>query len=229
MNTMMNVWSSLAISPWISPLERPQAGPTATAAEGIRGTAVRRHTGTLQYRLFIPAEYAGETLPLVVMLHGGRQNAADFALETGMNALAEQYGCAVLYPEQSSRANWSLCWNWFETEHHQRGRGEPALIAALTRSIIDEHATHPARVYAAGLSAGGAVAVILGRTYPELSSAVGSHSGLAHGIATDRYSGTSGVGNPLVSGCRSDGAAASQRRPVGARAARSMTMRRPER
>jgi len=86
------------------------------------------------------------------MLHGGRQNAADFALETGMNALAEQYGCAVLYPEQSSRANWSLCWNWFETEHHQRGRGEPALIAALTRSIIDEHATHPARVYAAGLS-----------------------------------------------------------------------------
>jgi len=188
LNTMMDVWSSLAMPSWTGQFERSRPGPTAAAVDG--GFAVRLFeddTGTLGYRLFIPAGYTGETLPLVVMLHGGGQDAADFALGTGMNALAEQYGCAVLYPEQSSRANWSLCWNWFETEHHQRGRGEPALIAALTRRIIDEHPIDPTRVYAAGLSAGGAMAVILGRTYPELFSAVGCHSGLAHGIATDRY------------------------------------------
>ena len=101
-----------------------------------------------------------------------------------MNALAEEHGCLVLYPEQSCGAHWNRCWNWYDGEHHLRGAGEPALIAGLTRRIMAEHAVDPARVAVAGLSAGGAMAVILGRTYPDLFSAVGCHSGLAHGSAS---------------------------------------------
>lgn len=122
-------------------------------------------------------------MPLVVMLHGCGQDAADFAAGTGMNALAEEHGCLVLYPEQSCGAHWNRCWNWHDQTNHQRGEGEPALIAGLARRIVAEHAVDPGRVAVAGLSAGGAMAVILGRTYPDLFSAVGCHSGLAHGSA----------------------------------------------
>jgi poly(hydroxyalkanoate) depolymerase family esterase len=180
LNTMLDAWSNLTQPPWIG-------APAVLEPPNF----VVRHfdsvTGTLRYKLFVPDGYVGEPLPLVVMLHGGSQDADDFALGTGMNALAEEYGCVVLYPEQSSRANWSMCWNWFEAHHHHRDQGEPGLIAALTREVIDEHAIDASRVYVAGLSAGGAMAVILGRTYPELFAAVGCHSGLAHGSATDSY------------------------------------------
>lgn len=181
LNTMLDTWSNATQLPWIGVPTPPEA----------RHFMVRRFDcvlGSLQYKLFVPAGYAGKPLPLVVMLHGGGQNADDFALGTGMNAVAEEYGCAVLYPEQSSRANWSMCWNWFEEQHHHRDRGEPGLIAALTREVIDEHAIDASRVYVAGLSAGGAMAVILGRTYPELFAAIGCHSGLAHKSATDSFS-----------------------------------------
>lgn len=180
LNTMLDAWSNLTQPPWFGV-------PAVLEAPNF----VVRHfdsvLGSLRYKLFVPAVCTGEPLPLVVMLHGGSQDADDFAFGTGMNALAEEYGCAVLYPEQSSSANWSMCWNWFEAHHHHRDQGEPGLIAALTREVIDEHAIDASRVYVAGLSAGGAMAVILGRTYPELFAAIGCHSGLAHGIATDSY------------------------------------------
>jgi poly(hydroxyalkanoate) depolymerase family esterase len=91
----------------------------------------------------------------------------------------------VLYPEQTADAHWNKCWHWYEPAHHRRGDGEPALIAGLTQHIAAEYAVDRRRVSVAGLSSGAAMAVILGRTYPDLFSAVGCHSGLAHGSATD--------------------------------------------
>jgi poly(hydroxyalkanoate) depolymerase family esterase len=119
------------------------------------------------------------------MLHGCGQNASDFALGTRMNELAEQHQVLVLYPEQSADAHWNKCWNWYDPTHHQRGAGEPALIAGLTQHIAAEYAVDGSRISVAGLSSGASMAVILGRTYPDLFSAVGCHSGLAHGSATD--------------------------------------------
>jgi poly(hydroxyalkanoate) depolymerase family esterase len=104
-----------------------------------------------------------------------------------MNELAERFRCLVAYPEQSPSANCGKCWNWFEESNHLRGQGEPALIAGVTQKILAEYAVDETRVCVAGLSSGGAMAVILGRTYPDLFTSVGCHSGLAHGSATDRY------------------------------------------
>ena len=145
------------------------------------------HKGrTLAYKLFVPAVPAPAAgRPLVVMLHGCSQDAGDFAAGTQMNAVARAYGAVVLYPEQVAGANPQKCWNWFKPQHQARGRGEPAVIAALTQSIIDTYHVDAARVYVAGLSAGGAMAAILGHEYPELYAAVGVHSGLPHGAATD--------------------------------------------
>jgi poly(hydroxyalkanoate) depolymerase family esterase len=160
----------------------PEAGPGTFTSQRFDADS-----GSLRYKLFIPSGYTGQPLPLIVMLHGCGQDADDFAAGTGMNELAEKYNCLVAYPEQAPRANRANCWNWFETDHHQRGKGEPALIAGVARKIMSEFAVDRTRVWVAGLSAGGAMAVILGRTYPDLFKAVGCHSGLAHGSARDHY------------------------------------------
>jgi len=159
-------------------------------ASSAPGRVVRaRHTdakGTLDYRLFVPARAAGAPPPpLLVMLHGCTQNADDFAIGTRMDELARQHGCLVLYPDQSDRANPQRCWNWFKHTHQRRGGGEAGLIERCVRDIVAEHGADPARVFVAGLSAGGAMAAILGSVCPDLFAGVGVHSGLAAGAASN--------------------------------------------
>jgi poly(hydroxyalkanoate) depolymerase family esterase len=89
----------------------------------------------------------------------------------------------VLYPGQTSAANPMKCWNWFSAAEQRRDVGEPSLIADMTRAVLGEYAIDPARVFAAGLSAGGAACATLAATYPDLFAAIGVHSGLAHGAA----------------------------------------------
>ncbi|KQP18133.1 PHB depolymerase family esterase [Pseudorhodoferax sp. Leaf267] len=164
----------------------PRAAP-ASATEQWRSGSFTHQGRQLAYKLYVPPTTTATTAPrpLVLMLHGCTQGPDDFAAGTRMNTLAREAGVLVLYPEQTQHANAQKCWNWFKSQHQQRGRGEPALLAGLTRQVMAEHDVDPARVYVAGLSAGGAMADIMGRTYPDLFAAVGVHSGLAAGAAAD--------------------------------------------
>jgi poly(hydroxyalkanoate) depolymerase family esterase len=173
----------------VRPPPRPQPPPRAPAAAGEFTAFVHTsHHGTLACKLYVPSGYDRTPMPLLVMLHGCKQNPDDFAAGTRMNEFAERNGFLVAYPAQSMRANGSNCWNWFESAHQTRQGAEPSLIAGMVKDIAARFSVDDRRMFVAGLSAGAAMAVILGHTYPEVFSGVAAHSGLpvaaAHNVAS---------------------------------------------
>ncbi len=143
-------------------------------------------------------------------LHGCGQDGLDFATGTRFNDLADRHQFVVVYPEQSGTHNGQRCWNWFRPAHQSRGAGEPAILAGIVRKVVQEATPwriDPSRIYVAGISAGGAMAVVLAATYPELFAAVGVHSappyrsasGPANALAAMRAAGppTSAEHGPL--------------------------------
>lgn len=155
--------------------------------------------------LFIPnAASSGKPLPLFVMLHGCTQNPTDFATGTKMNTYADQYDFFVVYPEQTSSANMNKCWNWFETAHQSRGSGEPALIVSIAQSLSPKYSIDNSRIFVGGLSAGAAMTVILGATYPDVFRGLTVGAGLEYKAATDMIGAftamNSGGPNPTTQG-----------------------------
>lgn len=201
-NTIRNAWEQTQDA-FRSMHANAMAGPPTVDAGAVPGEQfiVGNYSGkggARDYKLFIPASAATQPMPLVVMLHGCKQTPDDFAAGTGMNAIAREQGFCVLYPAQSRQVNAQGCWNWFKHTHQARGRGEPAIIAGITQDVVAKYGLDAQRVYVAGLSAGGAMAAIMGATYPDIYAAVGVHSGLAAGSAHDLPSalGAMKSGNP---------------------------------
>jgi poly(hydroxyalkanoate) depolymerase family esterase len=127
-------------------------------------------------------------VPLLVMLHGCTQTPADLARGTRMNEVADRHGFVVAYPHQTQQHNRQGCWNWFLGQHQARGAGEPAVIAGITQEATATlgASVDPRRVFVAGMSAGGAAAVVMGATYPDLFAAIGVHSGVHYRVATSQ-------------------------------------------
>lgn len=138
-----------------------------------------------RFKLFKPASRSATNTPMLVLLHGCQQGADDFAITTHMNEAAEAAGVVVLYPEQPVTAHPLRCWNWYSRQDPRDEPGDAALIAAMTRALAFEHRIDPAQIYVAGMSAGGALAVVLARDYPRLFAAFGVHSGMPAGLAHD--------------------------------------------
>ncbi|AKO96591.1 esterase, PHB depolymerase family [Marinovum algicola DG 898] len=167
------------------PGPEPEEAPLPEGARFDAGTFACA-AGRREYRVYLP-RLTGRPRGLILMLHGCTQTPVDFAIGTGMNRLAEHHGLIVVYPAQPRSANVNACWNWFSTDDQERGAGEPAILAGLTRELCERHDVPAGKVFVAGLSAGAAMAVILGRSYPDLFAAVGAHSGLPYKAANTAH------------------------------------------
>jgi poly(hydroxyalkanoate) depolymerase family esterase len=162
----------------------PGSPPAAHQGGAFLERTASAEAGGRAYRLYVPEGYDGSrVVPLLVMLHGCTQDAADFAAGTRMNERADEHTFLALYPEQPAGAHPQKCWNWYLPEHQRRYGGEAAEIAMLAREVMREHRVDEARVYVAGVSAGGAMAAILAATHPDLVAAFAAHSGIMYGAA----------------------------------------------
>jgi len=141
--------------------------------------------GTRAYSGYVPSTYhAGTAVPLIVALHGCTQSADVFRQQTQLDALAESKNFIVIFPEQPSSANQLECWNWFQASDMQRSQGEPTIIAGITQWVQQNYTVDSKRIYVEGFSAGGAMAAVMGATYPDLYSAIGVGSGIEYNGGT---------------------------------------------
>jgi poly(hydroxyalkanoate) depolymerase family esterase len=171
----------------------PAADPVRPAAPG---RWIHRHFhgdhGSREYDVYVPSGLSTDRrAPLVLLLHGCRQRPVDFAEESGFVATADADGLILLAPRQEAHHQLQRCWRWYESEHQRRGRGEPAILAGLVEQVLAESDLWRAdrrRVYAAGLSAGGAMSLIMATTYPDVIAAAGVHSATAYRSATQGFS-----------------------------------------
>jgi len=180
-------------------------GELQTVLHGwIRGRA-RAAGGSRAYKLWAPATIETEKAsPLVMLLHGCALDAQAMTEISGMNEVAEANRFLVVYPEQSRRANLLKCWNWFHPKHQTRDRGEPSILAAIIEQVCSRFRVDLDRIYIAGVSAGGAMAVIAGATYPDLFAAIAVCAGGEFKAATSVATGLSvmkhGGPDPLQQG-----------------------------
>lgn len=138
--------------------------------------------GNLRMLSYVPPDLPSGS-PLVVVLHGCTQSAAGYDSATGWSILADRFGFALLYPEQTRENNPNLCFNWFDPAHTTRGCGEALSIKQMIDRMVAEHGLDRTRIGVTGLSAGGAMAAVMLATYPELFAAGAIIAGLPYGCA----------------------------------------------
>jgi len=169
------------------------------------GTFVSKTYGGHTYKVYIPGGYvAGSAVPLVLMLHGCTQDPDGFAAGTEMNTYAESNTFLAVYPDQPTSVQSSKCWQWYDAAHQSRGSGEPALLAGLVGQVETDYTVDSNRVYVAGLSAGAAMSVVMGATYPDVFAAIMVGSGLEYKAATTQAAGNTALSqggpDPLAQG-----------------------------
>jgi poly(hydroxyalkanoate) depolymerase family esterase len=160
------------------------SGLTAHEAGGLTETAAfGGNPGNLRMLSYVPEALPAGS-PLVVVLHGCTQTAADYDRGTGWSTLAEHFGFALLLPEQRRGNNGNLCFDWFQPEDITRGSGEVASIVAMVAAMIATHGLQARRVYVTGLSAGAAMTAALLATYPDVFAGGAIIAGLPFGSAS---------------------------------------------
>ncbi len=178
---------------WAIALAVATASGAFTASALAGNVTVEQQSGR-NVRVFVPGKPATPT-PLVVMLHGCTQTADAFADATQMDAIAEKEGFVVAYPEQSPDTISTRCFRWYEPAHQARDAGEPKELADAALAVAMGHGVDPQRIYVAGISAGAAMSVILGATYPDRFVAIGVVAGVEYKGATTIAEGLSTASN----------------------------------
>ncbi|WP_244616219.1 PHB depolymerase family esterase [Rhizobium sp. RU20A] len=163
----------------LSAFARPVAPPRLTEITGF-GT----NPGRLKMFAYVPQNLPRHA-PLVVVLHGCRQNAEDYERGAGWTHMARERGFALLFAEQRRANNPNVCFNWFRPSNVTRDRGEVGSIRQMITRMVALYKLDRRRIFITGLSAGGAMTAAMISAYPELFAGAGIIAGLPFGAARD--------------------------------------------
>lgn len=131
--------------------------------------------------------------PLVIVLHGCGQTAAEVARLTGWNKLADLNDFIVVYPQQKFINNVSTCFNWFRNSDINKGEGECESIYQMLLYMRKHYSIDSSRVFVTGLSAGAAMAVVMMATHPESIKGGAIFAGGAYKLATNAFASASAM------------------------------------
>lgn len=135
--------------------------------EPVEVTHFGSNPGNLRMFKYVPPQ-AATGAPLVVVLHGCGQSAADHAVASGWIKLSMRWNVLLLLPEQKRRNNLTRCFNWFRPEDIRRDSGEVLSIRQMIDRMLADHGVDQARIFVTGVSGGGAMAGALLATHPEM-------------------------------------------------------------
>src|SRR6516164_343386 len=175
-------------------------GSEALAASPIEVANFGSNPGNLRMFKFVPDQIP-PSAALVVVMHGCTQNARTFANESGWIKLADRLQFALALPEQTQANNAQNCFNWFQPNNNKRDQGEALSIKQMVDKMKSDHDIDPKRIYATGLSSGGAMTSVMLATYPDVFAGGGIVAGLPYGCAnslTDAFQCMS-TGHPFAS------------------------------
>jgi poly(hydroxyalkanoate) depolymerase family esterase len=145
-------------------------------------TAFGANPGSLRMFVYVPKALP-RLAPLVVALHGCSQSAEEYDQGAGWSSLADRFGFAVLCPQQQPANNPKNCFSWFLPGDITRDQGEALSIRQMIEHAITSFGLDRRRVFVTGLSAGGAMALVMLATYPEAFAGGAIIAGLPYGCA----------------------------------------------
>ncbi len=152
------------------------AGLKLAALEQVGGFG--SNPGGLDMYRYVPSG-VGSNAPLVLVLHGCAQTAADM-VNAGFDGLADTYKFHVVYPAQTTANNALRCFNWFDATNVKRGQGENLSIKQMVDKMKSDFSIDPAKVFVVGFSSGGAEAALMLATWPDVFAAGATFSGIPY-------------------------------------------------
>jgi len=146
--------------------ELPQLSGTLSKGS-LEVAGLQRH-----YRTYVPKGLP-KGAPLVLVMHGSGEGPQALRVGTGygFERLADQHGFAVVYPK-SFGFDWNDCSSIGNTAVNGVRADDAGFLAALVDQLVAELGVDPQRVFAAGVSNGGSMALRLALEHPTRYRAV---------------------------------------------------------
>ncbi|SHK65172.1 feruloyl esterase [Nocardiopsis flavescens] len=157
--------------------------PRAHAAVLTPVASFGANPGNLSLYTYVPDGLPANA-PLVVLFHGCAQDAAAYHRNSGWAQAADTGGFALAYAEQKTANNATRCFNWFEPGDVARDSGETRSVRSMVEHTVSAHGLDADRVYASGLSAGGAMVSEVLSAHPDLFAGGAVVAGVPAGCAT---------------------------------------------
>ncbi|MEM7210025.1 MAG: PHB depolymerase family esterase [Pseudomonadota bacterium] len=137
-----------------------------------------------EYTVRVPAASSkDDELPLVMVIHGCRQDNQAIENISGFSELAAKHGFRVVYPFVTSYLGVrdTNCWGWWVDSEVRRGAGEVEDLWQIIQAVKAEFAVNEKRIHVVGLSAGGGMAVALGVAQHQNLASIAVVAGVPYG------------------------------------------------